>query len=96
MKRPSSRETESVAFTKMEGAGNDGQLFNRRSFIYVLFFHYGPSKYRKAYKGFLADLSKTCDPVAAQEKHFGSIGYDRIVLDLRNFLARKVEYVTPR
>jgi hypothetical protein len=77
-------------------AGKQSELQRHQSFYYVFFFHYGPSKYRKAYKNFLAELQRSGDPDVAMRKHLEPLGFNKLEEACSDFRARKIEYVVPK
>ena len=59
-----------------------------------MFFHAGPSKYRKAFAGFLKDLRETGDWVEAQRVHLLSLDQDQMAM--KEFLLKRVKYTDPK
>ena len=68
----------------------------RQGFYYVLFFHYGPSRYRAAYKKFLGALAEVGDPNEAMRRHLEPLGYGEIQSECIRFRDDKIVYVTPK
>jgi len=69
---------------------------SRAAAFYVHFFHFGSSKFRRAYRDFLEDCGRGVDPPAALEKHMAPIGLDKLRQECDDFRNKKVEYVLPR
>jgi len=67
--------------------------FTVQSMFYVAFFHAGPSKYRKAYRNFLAEASATADPRGAFEAHLRVLDLDELEEAANKFRSRKIVVV---
>jgi hypothetical protein len=59
--------------------------------VYVMFFHAGPSAYRRAYKAMLEDLRKTGDFEGAPRRHLFTLDQNKLFKDVQQFAARKLK-----
>jgi hypothetical protein len=71
---------------------SDWEGFIKGSIGYTIFFHAGPSKYRKAYRNFLKDLRETGDWVEAERVHLLSLDQDRMAAAMKVFLEKRVRH----
>ncbi|MHC4940886.1 MAG: hypothetical protein ACYTHK_18240 [Planctomycetota bacterium] len=76
--------------------GKQSEVQRRQGFFYVLFFHYGPSKYKKAYKKFLDELSECGDPAIAMRKHLEPLGYGKLQEECDKYRVTKVVWIAPK
>ena len=63
------------------------------SLYWVLFFRYGPAKYRKAFDVFMDDLRETDDEAGALERHLLSLDQAEMQAAADAFVAKKVKLV---
>lgn len=73
-----------------EACDRDWTAFHRQAFFYVAFLRAGPSNYRAAYRAFLDDIRRSCDPPGAVKRHLGSLGYDRLRDDAARFMRTRM------
>jgi hypothetical protein len=73
-----------------EASTEDWKAFYRQAFFYGVFFHAGPEESRTAYRAFLDDVRKSCDPDGAMRRHLEPLGYDRLCADAERFMQESV------
>ncbi len=73
-----------------EAAQKDWTSYCREAFFYGAFFHAGPKNCQAAYRAFLDDVRKSCDPVGAVKRHLEPLGYDRLREDAERFMRESI------
>jgi hypothetical protein len=73
-----------------EAANTDWKNFYRQAFFYAALFHAGPESCRVAYRAFLDDVRKSCDPDGAVRRHLEPLGYDRLREDAERFMREDI------
>jgi hypothetical protein len=74
----------------LEAFHKDWKGSHRQAFFYTVYFRAGPDSCQAAYRAFLDDVRKSCDPDGAARRHLEPLGYDRLCLDAAQFMQEHI------